>query len=113
MASLEERLTPQQLEALTVLRQRLQIAFQIETIMLYGSVARGEADSESDIDLLVLTTRRLSHFERHQITDAIFEVNLQYDTNFSSMVVDRRSWESSLMAVFPIRAEIARDGIAV
>lgn len=113
MTHLEDQLSATQFGALAALKGQLHAAFQIEGITLYGSVARGEAGNESDIDLLILTTRRLSRPERHQITAIIFEINLRYDTNFSSLVIDRAAWESGLASVLPIRAEILRDGIAV
>jgi hypothetical protein len=55
-------------------------------------MARGEADEESDSDLLVTLTK-LTRFERHEITDSVFEINLKYDTNFSTLVIDNESWK--------------------
>ena len=43
-------LTPSQLTALGELRRRILSEFDIEEMVLYGSVARGEADAESDVD---------------------------------------------------------------
>ncbi|MEK9136627.1 MAG: nucleotidyltransferase domain-containing protein, partial [Bacteroidota bacterium] len=82
-------------------------------IVLYGSFSRGESDEESDIDLLVFTRLPLQRKVRHQITDTVFEVNLKYDTNFSTLVVDRASWESGIFSILPVRDEILRDGIAL
>ncbi|MBC7264046.1 MAG: nucleotidyltransferase domain-containing protein [Chloroflexi bacterium] len=104
-------LTPNQHQALAELRRRLFEEFEIEALILYGSVARGEADEESDFDLLVLTTHPLARPARHKITDVVFEVNLRYDTNFSTLVIDRRSWEIGAVAVLPLRHEIIKDGI--
>lgn len=106
-------LTPNEDQALGELRRRLIELFQTEAIVLFGSRARGEADGESDVDLLILTRDPLTRRERHRITDVIFEVNLHYDTNFSSLVIDRDSWERGPVSVLPIRDEILRDGILV
>jgi predicted nucleotidyltransferase len=81
--------------------------------VLFGSLARGQADEESDVDLLVVTARRLTRWERHEITNVVFEVNLRYDTNFSTLVVDAESWETGIVSVLPIRDEIRRDGVQV
>ncbi len=81
--------------------------------MLYGSFARGQADEESDVDLLVVTAQPLTRFQRHEITNAVFDVNLQYDTNFSTLVVDLESGERGVISVLPIHDEILRDGIPV
>lgn len=106
-------LTPEQSQALALIQRRLREKFRVEAMMLYGSVARGEADDESDIDLLILTQNQLSRLERHQITGIVFEVNLEYGTNFSTLVATRDSWESGLPSVLPIRQQILKEGIAV
>jgi predicted nucleotidyltransferase len=106
------RLTQNQTQAINELRQKLVDEFDIEALILYGSVVRGEADKESDFDLLVLTSRPFpSRFARHAITDLVFEVNLRYGTNFSTLVVDRDSWQTGIISVLPLRDEILKDGI--
>jgi predicted nucleotidyltransferase len=105
-------LTPNQAQALDELRQKLFDEFDVESLILYGSFARGEADAESDLDLLILTPQPFSsRFARHAITDLVFEVNLRHGTNFSTLVIDRDTWEAGVMLVLPLREEILRDGI--
>lgn len=104
-------LTPQQRQALTELRYRLHDQFHIAAVILYGSVARGEADEESDIDLLILTVEPLSRPARHDITDVVFDVNLRYGTNFSTLVLDQHTWETGAIAVLPLKEAILQDGI--
>jgi predicted nucleotidyltransferase len=104
-------LSPSQLQALGEVRRRLFHDFDVEAILLYGSVARGEADEESDLDLLVLTTEPLTRTARHGITDAVFEVNLHHGTNLSTLVIDRSAWETGPVSVLPIRDEILKEGI--
>ncbi|MCX5894353.1 MAG: nucleotidyltransferase domain-containing protein [Proteobacteria bacterium] len=107
------QLSPNQLQALAELRKKLFGSFGIEAINFFGSVVRGEADEESDIDLLIVTRQTLKRPVRHQITDIVFEINLKYDTNFSTLVVDRNSWESGVFSILPLRDEILRDGVAL
>ncbi len=115
MKRLEDvKLAPNEREALAEIRRRLFEALSIEQIILFGSVARGEADEESDIDLLVVTTEPMTRLERHEkITDTITEVNLQYDTNFSTLVVDKRAWEEGVFRVLSIKEDILMDGVPV
>ena len=106
-------LTPSQQDALKEIQRRLTGSFGIQAIHLFGSVARGEADEESDIDLLFITERVLQRPTRHLITDMITDVNLEYDTNFSSLVVDNDSWEQGVFTVLPLKEEILRDGVTL
>jgi uncharacterized protein len=99
-------------EALAELKRRLLAEFDfVEQLILFGSAARGTADEESDIDLLVLTKCRLPNSLRHQITYMIFDLNLEYQTNFSTLVVSVDEWDDGLISVLPIKSEIDREGI--
>lgn len=106
-------LTQNQRNALVELQQQINGSFGICAMELFGSVVRGESDNESDIDVLIVTKHPLERKVRHQITDIVFEINLRYDTNFSTLVVDRVSWENGLFSVLPIREEILKEGIAL
>jgi uncharacterized protein len=104
-------ITAKQFEALSEIKRRIRESFDIKAFVLYGSAARGQQDEESDVDLLIVTSKPLTRFKRHEITNVVFEVNLQFDTNFSTLVVDLKSWETGIISVLPIRDEIIRDGI--
>ena len=104
-------LSSQQTHALNNLQQKLKSQFEIEKLVLFGSVARGEADAESDIDILILTSTPFTRFERHKITDIVFEINLRFDTNFSTIVIDRNSWEHGKTSVLPFHDFVLNEGI--
>lgn len=106
-------LTHVQQQALLDFRRKLYNTFEVESLILYGSAVRNAMDEESDIDLLVLTKHALSRIERHQITDLVFDINLEYGTNFSTLVVDHTSWESGAISILPIHSEISKEGIPV
>ena len=60
----------------------------IQTIILFGSVAQGTDDIESDIDLLVLTQTKISYNQKLELTDKIvkllqkldYVISLQFQT---------------------------------
>ncbi len=66
-------LTSSQAEVLDILRHRLFEEFDVASVILFGSVARGEEDAESDLDVLIVTKRLFSRVERHEITDIVFD----------------------------------------
>ena len=106
-------LTPIQLTALSELRRRILSEFEVEKVVLYGSAARGEAGAESDTDLLIITRLPLQRSARHRITDMVFDINLKYGTNLSSLVIDQETWERGAVSVLPLHDEILRDGVTI
>ena len=106
-------LSQEQRQGLSELRNALSGMFDVISITLFGSAARGEADPESDTDLLIVTGRALPRSVRHQITDIVFDINLRCGTNFSTLVVDRASWDAGLYSVLPLHDEIEKEGVLV
>lgn len=100
-----------QTKALREIKTKVMAAFPVVDFVLYGSAARGEADDESDVDLMIVVSEPITRFKRHEITDIVFDVNLQFGTNFSTLVVDQVSWDTGIISVLPLRNEIMRDGI--
>ena len=99
----------QAIEAATHL---LHEAFPVEQVILFGSKARAGGDDESDIDLLVLTSRKLHWREADAITMALFNLELAYDVIFSTLIVPSQEWTAGVYRVLPIHDEITRDGVA-
>jgi len=86
--------------------------FPVEEVILFGSKARGDDDHESDIDLLVLTNRKLTWQERDQLIDSIFPVQLERDVVISLLIIPKDQWEDSEYRILLIHQEIEKDGIA-
>lgn len=104
-------LDSEQLAALEEIKKNIKNKFEVEKIILYGSAVRGEMDEESDIDLLIITEKKLQRKVRHEITDIVFEVNLKFGTNYSTLVVDLNSWKKGPYSVLPIYEEIEKEGV--
>lgn len=94
--------------AIRLLKQK----YPVDGVILYGSKARGTDDPESDIDLLVLTSRELAWRERSAITDALYDIQLQYGVVISTLVVSAREWSDGRYSVLPIHDEVEQYGIA-
>jgi len=97
--------------ALEVARDRLTSLFEVDRIVLFGSVAWGKPDEESDVDILIVLKDCSNLLTEDQISQVIFEINLEYDTNLSELIVDRQTWDHGLVSAMPIHEEIEKRGI--
>ena len=100
-------------EALAIIKKRVSIEFNSHSFIIFGSTVNGTRDNESDVDILIITNHKLDRTDRHRITDIIFEINLAYETNFSTLVVDNDSWSNGPISALPIHEEIIRQGVRV
>ncbi len=58
---------------------------QLKGLILYGSIAREQANADSDIDLLVLLSKPFNHFrELRQIVDLLYPVQLDSEQLISA-----------------------------
>ncbi len=84
----------------------------MDGVILFGSKARGDDDSESDVDLLVLTSRALSRAERHAVIDELFPLQLRHDVVLSVLILPTQEWNAGVVSVLPIHDEIVDHGVA-
>jgi len=96
-------------EATRILKER----FPVKEVILFGSKARGDSDQESDIDLLLLTTKPIHWKERHEIVYALFDVEMKHDVVISIIVNTLHDWNDGICTVLPIHEEINREGVAM
>lgn len=97
------------LEAARILADNLPVA----RVVLYGSKVRGDDRSDSDIDLLILTSRPLSVAEGFQVTDLLQPVQHRHHCIISPLRLSADEWYHGVYQVLGIRHEIDRDGVDV
>jgi predicted nucleotidyltransferase len=97
-----------------LLRRIQKIVTSIDTgaqIILYGSRARGGADTASDWDLLILTDHNLTRKSILEIRDRLYDLELETDTVLSSIIRTKKEWNSPKYAVLPYKKIVEQDGI--
>ncbi|MGE0825998.1 MAG: nucleotidyltransferase domain-containing protein [Candidatus Binatia bacterium] len=99
--------------ALEAVRDRLTAEFKIDRIIMFGSVAWGRPDEESDVDILIVLQEKLDLETEDNISRVIFEINLEYETNLSELIVDQHTWDYGLASAMPIHEAIEKRGIPV
>jgi predicted nucleotidyltransferase len=104
-------LSTNELTAIREATSQLKAQFPVTDVILFGSVARGEAQEGSDTDLLVLTSAEVSHRTRNLMSDIIFEINFTYNTNLSIVVAEVNSWNHGIISLLNIHDEVQRDGV--
>lgn len=98
-------------EALQAVRARLNSEFNVDRILLFGSVVRGTANDRSDEDLLIVLREPVNHQLRNRISSIILDLNLDYGTNLSELIVDRDTWDHGIPSALPIHKVIDEEGI--
>ena len=80
----------------------------LQSVILYGSVARGDDTPESDIDIAIITSSPISREQRAQLFPLLADLDLRYDVVIN--VVDIHSkqfedWERTLPFYRNVREE--------
>lgn len=79
--------------------------------VLYGSEARGQADIDSDIDLMVVLDGAVSYFsDLHRSVAAVYPIEMRLGRAVSTKPV---SWEQYSHEDSPLMRNVRREGITL
>jgi len=74
---------------------------QLKGVILYGSVARNQSDSMSDIDLLVLLNKPFDYFsELRQVIDVLYPIQLEAEQLISAKPVSPDEFEQGSIQLY-------------
>ena len=84
---------------------------QLEAIMLFGSRARGEAQADSDIDVLVVVRGEFDYGDLIQRTSAVVSaLSLEYDVVISRAFASKARFDHERSPFF---VNVRREGVSV
>jgi len=98
-------------ELLRRVKSALEEAFpkRLRGVILYGSEARGTAEPDSDIDLLVLLQGPVNYWEDvHTCIHVLYPLVLEIERPIDATPADIRDYETDR---WPLYREVKREGI--
>ena len=83
---------------------------KVWSVTLYGSQARDEADSDSDIDLLIVIYQDLPAL-RQALVDLAWQVQFEHDVVISDIICNLNQFQQLQAGRFPYYQNIEQEGI--
>lgn len=99
--------------AIEELAAALKSELPVTRVILFGSKARGTAEPDSDVDVLVLTSCPVTCALRDEVSDRAFEANLRHDVLVCPVTIWQDEWTDGLVRYLLIHSEVERDGCEV
>lgn len=93
----------------TLLLQRL----KLHRVILFGSRARGEAEPDSDMDVVVIVDGEITGAHREYISECAWQAGFEKGILLVPVAFSREEWENSPERSSLLAQAIEREGIAV
>jgi len=104
-------MTPQESDTLRQLRTKLQERLSVSRLVLFGSRARGDADPDSDLDVLVILNTAVDREADDYVNDCAWEVGLAHGIVVVPVTVERHEWEEGLLSSSLLAIAVGREGV--
>ena len=105
-------LAPNESAALDKLKDALARDFKLVELRLFGSKARGDSNSESDIDVLIVLEDYDWEIEK-AVSHLCFEINIECGVLLIPVLYSKAEYESDLTKVTPFYQNVRKEGVLV
>lgn len=99
-------------EAVLRLKAVLEEKIKLVDFRLFGSRAKGDASSASDIDIMI-EVEEYTPATESLIDDIVFDTNLAYDCFISTVIFSKKELEEGPLDESPLYKAIEKEGIRV
>jgi predicted nucleotidyltransferase len=82
-------------------------------MILYGSRARGDAETESDYDLLIITDGDASLKREDRFRAQLFPIEVETGAVLTVFLLNRQDWKSPLYRSMPFIQNVLNDGVPI
>ena len=100
-------------QVLQRLKQLLQERFNVHQIILFGSRARGDANTESDMDVLVILNQPINRKIRKIVSECTWQAGFDAGIVITAILFTRDEWDNGPEHYSPLAEAIRTDGILV
>lgn len=105
--------TEQETALLRRIRETVHAVEPAARIILYGSRARGDAQADSDWDLLVLLDGSVDAERKRTVSHRLYELEWETGNVLSPVIREKAQWESPLYRAMPFHWNVTQEGIAL
>lgn len=117
MSAKKTHLARHERAALGALVRRLHQRYggDLERVVLFGSKARGDFNSESDLDVLVVVSMRSGEYRRYwnEIVDIACDVELEYNVVISPIIKEAAIYAKMRSQGLLLTRNIEQDGVSL
>lgn len=87
---------------------------KLDSVILFGSYARGDYDNESDIDIMILADIDDSdiNFCTRQLYEKVFHLELEYDCVLSLCIVPQDRF-NKFKGILPFYRNVDKEGVKI
>lgn len=110
---LDSNFIPEDKRLLMACKAAVQSIVPDADLILYGSRARGDAQEDSDYDLLVLVDRQTDVELEKAIVDRLFPLELQTGRVLTMLVYNRAQWNSPIYQAMPFHRNVTQEGVVL